>query len=85
MKNIIFLGKELKESIIFFEIIISFVVLFILLYSISNTIYNTYIKKNNYKKITSKINLINSISLSLSFILCTEILKFFYIKLKVIF
>jgi uncharacterized membrane protein len=81
MDNIKLFNKILKESILSFEIIISFSVLIILFYNVARTLYTTYLKKTKFsEKIKSRLNLIYSISLSLSFILCVEILKFFYIK-----
>ena len=81
MDNIKLFNKILKNSILSFEIIICFVVLILLFYNVVKTLYNTSLKKTKFsEKIKSRLNLIYSISLSLSFILCVEILKFCYIK-----
>ena len=81
MNNIKLLNNFLKESVSYFEIIICFVVLILLFYNVFHTLYETYLKKTNFsEKIKSRIDLIYSISLSLSFILSVEVLKFLYIK-----
>ena len=71
----------LKNTIEYFDITVSLLVLVIFTYNILMSSYIFYINKNPLKKrIDQKIKLIESISLSLSFILCIEILKLFYIK-----
>lgn len=71
----------LKNTIEYFDIAISLLVLIILTYNIIMTSYMFYINGSSLKKKTEqKIKFIESISLSLSFILCIEILKLFYIK-----
>ena len=71
----------LKNTIEYFDIAVSLLVLIIFTYNIIMTSYMFYINESPLKKkIEQKIKFIESISLSLSFILCIEILKLFYIK-----
>ena len=73
--------KSLKNTIEYFDIIVSLTVLIIFTYNIILTSYKFYIINSpSVEKVTAKIKLMESISISLSFILCIEILRFFYIK-----
>tara|TARA_Y100000991_G_C21962697_1_gene345266 strand:+ start:1374 stop:1727 length:354 start_codon:yes stop_codon:yes gene_type:complete len=71
----------LRKTIEYFDIIVSLIVLIIFSYNIILTSYTFFLNNSPLReKIDKKIHLIESISLSLSFILCIEILKIFYIK-----
>lgn len=73
--------KLLKNIIEYFAIFVSLVVLIVFTYNIIYACYVFYINRTTtVEKIKRKIMLIESISLSLSFILCIEILRLFYIK-----
>ena len=77
MENIKRLNILLKENILYFEIFVFTIIIILLYYKVIYTIHNQYFQKNNKK---TKVQLIKAISLSLTFILCSEILKFAYIK-----
>ena len=77
MDNINRLHFFLKKNILYFEFFVFSIIIILLYYKIIYTIYNQYFQNDNKK---SKIQLIKAISLSLTLILCSEILKFAYIK-----
>ena len=83
MSNIKTYNNFLKKTILYVEMIIYVITIFIILVSLALSVFN-YLKhlinqdKNEY--ISIRIQISKSITLVLTFIICIEILKLYYIR-----
>ena len=82
MKSINDLSNILKMNINYLEIFVYFLATIILIVSVIKSMYYYVIVMINdeYNLSNAQINLLESISLALSFILIVEVLKMYYIK-----
>ena len=82
MKSINDLSNILKMNISYLEIFVYFLATIILIISVIKSMYYYIIQiiNDKYNLSEAKVNLLESISLALSFILIIEVLKMYYIK-----